>query len=575
LAAANSQASASSAASVGAPVAVAAGRQGLNSISSSSSAPAPLQRPIVRSFCSGADADPQTLADEKLDLAVKAPISAETPKALRTFLDAHQSLGPDGRTRWWATLALDEEESQVEALSKALPRGGRVAPGLLDEFLPTKPARSEELLLRTLRSLGPSEGVREALRLRSAIRRAYAEVGQHSGAGFALERLDRRYTKIFELWFAPSMVQVQKIDAASSSEAVKQAATSVAEIAGASASQEGLWGSHHRCFALKHALAKPEDPPLLVAHASFVGALPASLDEVISGTGGDEKNLALLWALGVPMPTDDLDLAQALRHLGLGQVLRQRATSLLHEELEAKGASATASGPREVLALAPLRGFCDWLKSVQAWDRDTVAAEARPILKRALLKGGANFQREIQFVDNDGDKIAFRLVGSQGDLGHLEVTIGDQQPRRILRVVALEQEKVLRFLMEPGPEALQVSVPDEVFHSGDAAHVVHMAEAAGILPKVAQDALLALAYDYIIRRGADGSRSAEPVVHFHLAGGGALNAFHWRMEDTKQGLEESFGIVMSFAYRGAKDEEEAASAYLEKGLDAATFTATA
>jgi len=332
------------------------------------------------------------------------------------------------------------------------------------------------------------------------------------------------------------------------------------------AAVEGALGPQHRCFAVSHAQMDPSAPPLLVAHASLLGRLPSTLHEAALGDAASEAaapQAACLWALGAP---ETPGLAGALRGLGVGQVLRREATRMLREELGAEHGAA-------VTALAPLRGFASWLRATRAWERPGLG-EAGEALRRALLAGGREVQREVSFVDADGDTVAFRLRVEEGEQRErvLEVEVGGGAPRRVLKLVVASEARAVRFLMEPGPEAMQVNMSPEAVDSGELTRVTHLAEAAGMLPAELRDPVLKFAYEFITRRGADGARSAEPAVHFHMSGGAALHALHWRADESPAGLAEALGVMASFAYRGPEVEGEAAGAYAARGLDAATFT---
>jgi len=465
-----------------------------------------------------------------------------------------------------------EEETQLEALSRALPRGGRVAPKLLDTFTPAEPEAAEAALQRLVAALGAGEGLAEALELRAAVRSAAREIGPHASAGFALDRLDRKMQNVLSLWFDPGFLQVQRIGEDSAAE-VREAAAAVAHAVSPDYAVQLIEGSvdpHHRCFALRHAQMDPHSPPLLVAHASLANTLPSSLAEVVlPGRTAEAPQAACLWALGAP-PSIGRD--GSLHGLGLGQVLRREVCRQLRTELPTV---ASGGGSENIVgALVPLRGFAAWLHACRAWERPGIDEAAAGALQRAVQGGGRGLRREVQFADEDGDNVTFRLVQAEGTSGQILETIsGEGPPRRILKLVVAEQGRALRFLVEPGPEALQVNVAEEAVARGDPVHVGHLAEAAGLLPASMRDVVLRLAYDFIIQRRGNGCHAAERATHFHLSGGAALHALHWRGDESAAALSDSLGIMASFVYRGPDAESEAAQAYAAEGLDAATFTA--
>merc|ERR1712226_273183 len=76
-----------------------------------------------------------------------------------------------------------------------------------------------------------------------------------------------------------------------------------------------------------------------------------------------------------------------------------------------------------------------------------------------------------------------------------------------------------------------------------------LAAACGILPTEARDVVLNFAYKYITQQWTGELRnSVEPLVDFHLTGGAALHALHWRADDSALGLTHSFGVMASFVY---------------------------
>lgn len=521
-----------------------------------------------RSLCSGA-LDPLAPVTEALERAATAsrlggPAAAA---ACRSFIVAHDEIGAAGQAQWWAAQALAEEEAQLQALSRALPRGGRVAPQLLDAILPAEPATSEATMRRLVAALGSAEGLATALHMRGAARAAAVEVGPQTLAGFALERLDRRLQDVLGLWFQPGFMRVQRVGPSSSPQVLEAAA-----VVAYSAAQElapRLLGQspqrNHRCFALSHAHMDPEGWPLLVAHASLLPALPGSLMEAVLPDVSQKPQAACLWALGVPPQTEEL----ALQGLGLDQVLRRGACEQLRAELVSEGGDSGS-----IAALVPLQGFTTWIRAVRAWEHlGLKPAQAEALRRAAQGAEGLRGEGAVSFVDVEGDTVHFRLRQAEGSAAcFLEAEFGGGAPRRVLKLVLASEGKAVRFLVEPGPEALQVNATDEVAGRGDLLRAQHLAEAAGLLPAEFREPVLRLAYDFITRRSSNGHWSAEPLSHFHMLGGAALHALHWRADESVAGLADSLGVMSSFVYRGPEAECEAAAAYESDGLNAATFT---
>lgn len=483
--------------------------------------------------------------------AAPLPVSSSAAAvASQKFIHAHNAMGLHQRSGWWAQQALAEEQQKLDELSRALPRGGRVAPQLLDTFIPATPSPSEAALRRLVSSLGADEGLPAVLSLRAAVRTSTVAVGQHTSAGFALERLDRRFFEVLKLWFDSGLMQVQELSA----DSPPQVRAAAYEVANASSSQlkqgaQETLGPNHRCFLLRHAKMSEDSIPLLVAHVSLTDKHPHTLQEAMQ-TATQGSQVACIWALGAPASVG----TQSIRGLGLGQVLRRGVSELTEAS--------------SVTALVPLKGFASWLRNTLAWERPDP-------LHRALHGFSRKADREVAFVDEDGDKVRFCLDGDRDVEGTvLLAEVGDQPPRRVLKLISADDGRVLRFQLAPSMEALQVNVSHEVASSGLTDKVGYLAEAAGILPARAREPLLRLAYEFITKKSSDGKRCDHPESNFHLAGGAALRALHWRADDSPFALADSLGISASFEYRGKEAESEAAVAYRSAGLDAVIFPTT-
>lgn len=502
-----------------------------------------------------------------------------TRLAYTEFLTAHHALDKQGCAEWWAQRALEEEEQQLQALSRALPRGGRVAPQLLDTFIPVTPGPIATIFQHLVTALDAPRGLAEALRLRGSARGALAITDPHSVHAFALRRLDQRMEDVLRLWFSPGFLRVEERASTLLPDVPAAAGAAGAAVAGAGAgnacpldSMEPSSVDYQRCYVLSHPQMEcgGAGPPLFVAHASLLQDLPASLAEATRPPPmGRPPRTACLWALEVP-PGEE-----AVHGLGLGQMLRREASQRLRSELAVTSdvpPDVPAQGPA-VGALVPLRGFAAWLRAQGASSRGGLQPELAEALRRAVQgpSGVRADEREVSFVDEDGDSILFRLVAlSEGHAGAvLEASAGGAPPCRVSRLRAADSGRALRFVMEPGAEALQVNAPQDVVARGDIARASQLAHAAGLLPAELHDHVLHLAYEYITRRAADGKSAADADVHFHLMGGASLHALHWRADESAKGLSESLGVMASFLYGGEDKEAERMVAYSMRGLDAA------
>mmetsp|Transcript_107926 Transcript_107926/g.311041 ORF Transcript_107926/g.311041 Transcript_107926/m.311041 type:complete len:544 (-) Transcript_107926:95-1726(-) len=515
-------------------------------------------------------------ASEALRRVVAAPAGGAhtAAAACREFIASLSALDAESLVEWWSERALAEEEAQLEALSRALPRGGRVAPQLLDSVRPTEVEASEAMLRQLPAALPAAEGLPAALAVRAGVREALVAVGPHAPASFALERLDRRMREVLSLWFAPGMLRVELVQVGAASPEVLQALADVASSAAPGFDGDAaaaLSSPSRRAFVLTHAQMELGAAPLMVAHASLLGEMPGTLRDAVEPTGGVAAKVACLWALGAPRAPGGAQV-EALRGLGLGQVLRRAASEALRQELVATGSVEDAP----VVALARLSGFREFLLQCRVWERTGLETTQAEILRRAA-QGPEDFAGpgEVRFVDIDGDNVRFALGPWADGYAHaLTVEFGGGAPRRIVKLAVAPDSQAVRFFVEPGPEAFQIDVNSDVATSGVLANVQLMGEAVGLLPNQVREPLMHFAYEYITRRGPDGRRSAEPVSHFHLAGGAAMNALHWGADDSAFGLVDSLGIMSSFVYRGASVESDAAQAYADDGLNAATFTAS-
>lgn len=471
----------------------------------------------------------------------RAPAAAET--ACREFLAAHKALDDRLRDRFWVQQAQVEEERQLEELSRALPRG-RIAPQLLDTFLPAEVGISETVFRRLIGALGAEEGLREAVLVREAVLSAMSAAGIHSPAGFALQRLDRRLQDLLSLFFDPGILRVERITQQSAPE-VTAAADFAARVVlpGCPSLLEGA-SSHRRCFALRHPFSSA---PLLLAHASLLPAAPGTLAEAVGrpAASAAAPEVACLWFLGPP--GSGLWSLQGLRGLGLEQQLRQRSLEALRAELRG-----------EVLALVPLSGLRSWLLAGRPWENRGLSESQEAALKRAAT--GSSARTELRFVDADSDDVWFQKT-PEG----LLVSMSGAAAKRVLRLRVVGRD--VRFLLEGG-EALQVSVSEEVAASVDLAQISEMAEASGILPAEARDTVLELAREYLIS-GKGGQGCLEPAVDFQLRSGAALRAFHWRADESR-GLSDCLGVVVSLLCKSPEEEEVNAESYARFGTEAAS-----
>jgi len=459
------------------------------------------------------------------------------------FISAHRALPIQKRVQWWTERARVEEIEQLDALGRALPRGGRVAPLMLDACIPTEPRRLERMFRGMVDYLGWS-GVSGALEMRAAVRVA-ASVNSHNIAAFSLARLDRRMQQMFELWLSPGLLRLHEIDdrEAMLHEIVGDSARTVVPhwtqpIAG------------HRCYSLSYPQVTDNNTstPLAVAHVSLQENLPCSIAEVLAPKSGSSRT-ACFWAFGVggTVPKEALD------NLGLEASLRRAATAQLRAEF---------GDDLVVGALTPLTGFVSWLRANRSWEGEVKREVAPPFveaLRRAVY--GRSVGHEVSFVDQDGDTIHF---SSKTGLS-LDVKIGNQPTQRVSRLrIAGEGGSALLFLVEPGPHAFQVMAPPEVVQRGDLVRVAQMAETVGILPVELANPALRLGNRYLRSKSAGGQVVIDPIAHFHFSGGAALNALHWRADESPHGLARSLGMMASYTY-DHKMETARASEYIQKG----------
>lgn len=464
--------------------------------------------------------------------------------ACRRLISAHSALAGKARQDWWARRANEEEQGQLDSLSKVLPGGGvRVAPQLLDAFVATQPGATESAARCLVDSLGVSAGLPEVLRLREALRAATASAFRaNHRASFALERLDRRIQRLLSLWCSPGLLRVEASDCAVSDPK-----------------------PHHRHHALCHPLLSSDTGqplPLFRASSALLPRFPNSLQEAVEGISADgSPRVACYWALEATGAVPN----GSLRGLGLGRALRQRSSTILREEL---GAAATTS-PESVAigALVPLGRFAAWLRARRAVETEAKRGLPEPFVKalsRAIA--GVSAEQRLAFVDADGDEVAFKVSPTAG----LSVELGDSPPRRVLRLRAGGSSGAsLLFAMDGpgGPEAMQVNAPDDVAARGEVVRVVQMAESCGILPAELGEPLTRLAGDFVRQRVRGSKRVAEPDLHFHLAAGAALRGVHFRGDDSAQGLRPggSLGFMASLVYAGLGAEASNAAAYAANG----------
>lgn len=478
---------------------------------------------------------------------------AKMAKACQDFVTEHSALTARERDAFWIHLALTEEEEQLDVLSKALPRGGRIAPALLDEFRPVWPRRSVEFIPTLVSALGAADGLRHGVELRASVRLAIAAAGAQTPAGLALTRLDKQLKELLRLWFNPGMLQVRAITPDSPAH-VRDEAAAALRAASTLAPLSFDDPTHHRCFALSHPQMKPSDeqgegaaPPFVVACAALLDKRPESVQDLASPPTETPKFACLLaFADTGALPREGTE------GLGLDDVLRWEAISRMRHEFPGI----------EISALVPLPGFVSELSSVNVWALQQARglpphlAEA---LRRAVQGRPSVETTEITFTDADGDHVKFRM----SDAGSLEVCIGDEETRQVLRIRVAEDGSSIRFLAEPGPVALQVNAPAEAVESGDVIRIVQLAEACRVLPVELRETLLRLAYEFLtIKKGL---YVINQGAHFHFLGGATLQELLFRADESAAGLADALGVMASFVYEGEVVEEANALAYVDAG----------
>ncbi|CAJ1385358.1 unnamed protein product, partial [Effrenium voratum] len=258
-----------------------------------------------------------------------------------------------GGEGFWHLQAQEEERMQLEQLAQALPRGGRLAPGLLDHVLPAEPTATEEVLQNLPRMLGAREGVVSALRWRAALRSSALS------ADFAAQRLERRVARKLRAWLNEGFLRTMEL----SSEEARQLCTSQ------------MTPAHARTFAL---CFMTEDGPLpLVA----LQATDADTETPLPTDAGAARIWALHFAAESP---------EGLRGLGLGRALLQRAVQRLRD-----------AGAKDVVATVPLRHFRAWLQQ----RRLEVPPEAAALMQ-------SSGQGQVIFRDAANDEVRFEASGS-------------------------------------------------------------------------------------------------------------------------------------------------------------------
>eukprot|EP00439_Symbiodinium_sp_Y106_P014430 s42_g2.t1 len=462
-----------------------------------------------------------TVASEALQAAAGASSSAPERVALfRHCVDSISALGGAGQELpWWSDHAVEEEEQMLQDLSRALPRGGRVAPGLLEAMVPTLPAPTEVVARQLPSVLGAREGLTALLRWRVALRRV-AEAAPTPQ--FAVERLEGRLLRLLSLWLNEGFLCCSEVSEVQPDE-VRLAAAAAAT----GDRPEGI----QRCFALQMpqmGKAGLIGPPLLALHA----AMQPSPD------GGQR---ALIWSIGF---CDEVVPPGSLRGFGLGQTLRRAATAQL-----------LAEGAAEIAAAVPLKSFRTWLRRVQPWHQRGLPGEVQAQLDKAT--SGAALP-ELSFRDAAGDDVSFRLSRQR----QLEVSFNGQSAETVRQLKFLESAVLV--LLETG--GMQIDLPKEAEKPVDLALLKDLALAAGHIGPELRDPLLNFAFQYLCFPGE--GRASDPLVHFHLLGGGDFASLGFAATESPTALAESFGIFATFRYHGGKDEARRAANYAERGVRA-------
>jgi malonyl-CoA decarboxylase len=88
------------------------------------------------------------------------------------------------------------------------------------------------------------------------------------------------------------------------------------------------------------------------------------------------------------------------------------------------------------------------------------------------------------------------------------------------------------------------------------------------VPESARPALLKLAAHYLLHERKQ-DRALDPVAAFHLGNGAAVEQINWMADTSPKGIEQSFGMMVNYAYRPWQIERNH-EAYMKRGKVAAS-----
>ena len=61
--------------------------------------------------------------------------------------------------------------------------------------------------------------------------------------------------------------------------------------------------------------------------------------------------------------------------------------------------------------------------------------------------------------------------------------------------------------------------------------------------------MLRLAARYLAEERKSGTRSLDPVAHFHLSNGARVERVNWRADTSANGLRQSCGMMVNYLYK--------------------------
>jgi hypothetical protein len=307
------------------------------------------------------------------------------------------------------------------------------------------------------------------------------------------KQLDQYIVSLFQIWFAPGLMQVQRLTYETTSAAIVERMArkeAVHPMQSLDDLRHRLGGSCRRVFGLFHCLLP--NRPLLVVYVSLEPTIPASMDTIHNHDQEQQQDaspadtrVATFYSIS--------NLESGLKGVGLGEFLLHQAVECIQNEHD--------HNIQIFCTLSPLPTFRKWLE------------------ERSNATGKFAAAPQDLLDTNTTQQLA----------QHFQVTT----------------DKAISAMMEYLQSVDRADFYEEYSRSGHNDHDDD--ESTKSSPPIIQTALLKLAAHYLVHE-KHRRQPLDPVARFHIGNGAWIHAIRWQADTSRKGWNQSFGIMVNYEY---------------------------